>query len=451
MDKLLEDRDLGGRSREILPMAWEIEINVDSDFIVALTPDALYFNLSHPIITTLNQELSSLGHNLTSLYSLFWTGEVIDGILCTTIEYEFRNSSFWVDEDIFVSAYNGKMPYEAYQRLTFILRDLMQFLVSTPLSLIAKSADCLLHVGPVRKIPKQRDVTYLATDLEVYSDIQGATQWNWDNGTGAWHWLASDFNSRTILAELYEKNVKTDVIPAFWQLEYTDIYKLQEHFRNNSSQSGYSSLPTFAVDILNDWLSSPQRFGLNYRIVITITEQGIPQSYPETSNHIGFPIASFPDRFILIHLFDVAMSIPVNLNEVGAGIPQIIPVLAAGLKAQQSFIEQPELHIHPKLQTEIGDFFLSCWNQRRNNFIIETHSEHIALRLLRRIRETKVAHIKHREYQISKEEVAFYYFNPVEGGTEVVHLRTTDDGDFLDRWPSGFFAEREAELFYEDD
>lgn len=185
--------------------------------------------------------------------------------------------------------------------------------------------------------------------------------------------------------------------------------------------------------------------------MITCSHLGAAESYPElpvgASDVTGFP----PDRLIKIHLIDDTLSAPVNINEVGAGIPQLVPVLAAGLGAQNSYIEQPEIHIHPKLQTEIGDFFLSCRNLMGHHFIVETHSEHIALRLLRRIRESQSADIKHRDYHLENTDVAFYYFNRVEGGTEIVHLRVSEEGEFIDRWPQGFFAEREAELFADDD
>ena len=55
-------------------------------------------------------------------------------------------------------------------------------------------------------------------------------------------------------------------------------------------------------------------------------------------------------------------------------------------------IEQPELHIHPKLQADLGDLLIdSIQEPRRNQFIIETHSEHLALRLQRRVREKKLS------------------------------------------------------------
>jgi hypothetical protein len=75
-------------------------------------------------------------------------------------------------------------------------------------------------------------------------------------------------------------------------------------------------------------------------------------------------------------------------SEVGAGIAQVLPVIVAALADRVPFvmIEQPEIHVHPRLQTGLGDLFIEASASRQ--LLIETHSEHLILRLLRRIRET---------------------------------------------------------------
>ena len=80
-------------------------------------------------------------------------------------------------------------------------------------------------------------------------------------------------------------------------------------------------------------------------------------------------------------------------SDTGVGISQVVPVIIAALSSNQRkwIIEQPELHLHPKAQAELGDLFIqgSQSSQGPNHwFIIETHSEHLILRLLRRVRET---------------------------------------------------------------
>ena len=126
-------------------------------------------------------------------------------------------------------------------------------------------------------------------------------------------------------------------------------------------------------------------------------------------------------------------------------------------------IEQPEIHIHPRLQSELGSFIADCadrWQDVKavtakqespqrpgNQFIIETHSEHLILRLLRLIRETTNGELKEGEKPLRPEDVAVIYAKPTEHGTELMELRISEDGDFIDKWPDGFFTERAKELF----
>lgn len=82
-----------------------------------------------------------------------------------------------------------------------------------------------------------------------------------------------------------------------------------------------------------------------------------------------------------------------------------------------------------------------------NQFIIETHSEHLILRLLKLIRDTTNGELKKGEKPLRPEDVAVIYAKPTEHGTELMELRISEDGDFIDKWPDGFFTEREKELF----
>ena len=82
--------------------------------------------------------------------------------------------------------------------------------------------------------------------------------------------------------------------------------------------------------------------------------------------------------------------------------------------------------------------------------LIESHSENLILRILRRIRETTEGRVKEKSLRITPDEVAVLYFDPQsDGTTKVKQLRISRDGDFIDRWPAGFFEERSRELFGE--
>jgi hypothetical protein len=146
------------------------------------------------------------------------------------------------------------------------------------------------------------------------------------------------------------------------------------------------------------------------------------------------------------------------LEEVGYGISQVLPVLihSFGTKSKLISIEQPEIHIHPALQAELGDVFIeSALGENKNTFLLETHSEHLILRLLRRIRETAEGDMEDWPEDLRKacpdgirpEDVAVLYVEPGEEGARVIELPITPDGDFSRPWPGGFFGERSKELF----
>src|SRR5208282_3873151 len=80
----------------------------------------------------------------------------------------------------------------------------------------------------------------------------------------------------------------------------------------------------------------------------------------------------------------------VNHRDVGFGVGQVLPILvsACALKERLIAVEQPELHLHPAQQAELGDVFIeAALGERKNTFLLETHSEHLILRVLRRVRE----------------------------------------------------------------
>ncbi|GAB5407311.1 MAG: hypothetical protein Aurels2KO_55420 [Aureliella sp.] len=137
-------------------------------------------------------------------------------------------------------------------------------------------------------------------------------------------------------------------------------------------------------------------------------------------------------------------------HDVGVGISQIVPVILSALDGERVLvaIEQPELHIHPRLQAELGDLFVeSATGKRQQTFLLETHSEHLILRLLRRIRETFDGELPADKMPLTPSDVAVYYVHQGDAGTEVTHLPVDETGEFMSNWPDGFFEERAKELF----
>ena len=116
-------------------------------------------------------------------------------------------------------------------------------------------------------------------------------------------------------------------------------------------------------------------------------------------------------------------------------------------------VEQPELHIHPAIQVGMGDLFIETAIAKDSGLgsgkmlLVETHSEHIMLRLLRRVRETSEGNLPPSAVSVVPKDISVIYVENQENEVLFKPLRVADDGDFLDRWPKGFFEERAEELF----
>ncbi len=134
----------------------------------------------------------------------------------------------------------------------------------------------------------------------------------------------------------------------------------------------------------------------------------------------------------------IANDVETNLAGASSGLLQLLPIIFKSLrfKADPSnvfkFIEQPELHLHPKLQSSLAEFF-SSKNILDNDLIIETHSEHIVRKIQVLIAQGK----------LNKEKVGIYYFDKDEkaGITSIKDMELEDNGFFKEPWPNGFFDE----------
>lgn len=133
----------------------------------------------------------------------------------------------------------------------------------------------------------------------------------------------------------------------------------------------------------------------------------------------------------------------------------MIPVIVGCLRRQQGIlaIEQPELHVHPAIQVGLGDLFIQAVQTSESivgagkTLLVETHSEHIMLRLLRRIRETTENEVPPGANGLSPDDLSVIYVESGDGGVRFRPLRVDPEGEFIDRWPKGFFEERAEELF----
>jgi hypothetical protein len=151
-----------------------------------------------------------------------------------------------------------------------------------------------------------------------------------------------------------------------------------------------------------------------------------------------------------LSLVDLRTGTRVSHRDIGVGISQILPVLvsAYGSKQKLIMVEQPEIHLHPALQAELGDVFIkSALGESSNQFFLETHSEHLILRLMRRIRETSEGTLPEGLPAVRPDDVAILFLEATSHGSVVRQINLDEDGQLVDAWPGGFFEESFRERF----
>ncbi len=146
---------------------------------------------------------------------------------------------------------------------------------------------------------------------------------------------------------------------------------------------------------------------------------------------------------------DTKLNITHEPVELGIGISQIFPFIVAASDEKATFVsvEQPELHIHPSWQLKIADILIdSIKANPQRMFLIETHSEHLMLRLLNRVRMQEGDEGFDESLKIEPENISAICVYPHEGKPYYQRQTVTDDGDFELDWPEGFFEERFGEV-----
>lgn len=124
----------------------------------------------------------------------------------------------------------------------------------------------------------------------------------------------------------------------------------------------------------------------------------------------------------------------VTIADVGFGLSQILPILIEGLRIEESdtlILEQPEIHLNPSMQTNLGDFLISLALANKN-CIVETHSDHLINRLVRRIIEDPQGKLKNI--------ISIYFIenHSFEEGSSFQKVKI-DENKGIVNWPEGFF------------
>lgn len=284
------------------------------------------------------------------------------------------------------------------------LNALLDELIVGPLRLVRDYLSAMTYVGPLREIPSRKYRPRLSPDES-----------RWAQGLAAWDLLYTDPSGRLL-------------------------------------------------DAVNSWLGGEERLKTGYRLEkFEFKEVPVPGRFHQLFER-GLSeddLGELQDLYTTlsarseIALRDFEKGIIVAPGDVGVGISQMIPVIVGCLRNQQGIlaIEQPELHIHPAIQVGMGDLFIHAIQPSDSilgsgkTLLVETHSEHIMLRLLRRIREATEDEVPPGAIGMKPDDLSVIYVESGDDGVRFRPLRVDPEGEFIDRWPKGFFEERAEELF----
>lgn len=133
-----------------------------------------------------------------------------------------------------------------------------------------------------------------------------------------------------------------------------------------------------------------------------------------------------------------AESPEVLITDVGFGVSQLLPVLVLCYYVPEGstvLLEQPEAHLHPRVQAALADVLVEVTKSRNLQLIVESHSEHLLRRMQRRIAEES----------LSSGDVALYFCRLADGISQLDPLEVDAFGN-ISNWPDDFFGDQFGEM-----
>lgn len=216
-----------------------------------------------------------------------------------------------------------------------------------------------------------------------------------------------------------------------------------------STSSLISSLAGININHVSPLRAFPQRYYLLDKSAQHVKLNALDGSelaeilkkHPLIRDKINLLLAQFNIAIEIEKVNDIIHKIVVNqdtvhleLTDVGFGISQVLPILVQAYlspKNSITIIEQPEIHLHPKMQAWLADALISIAISEDKKFIIETHSE----ALIRRVR----LRIVDPENKLTVDDVNIYHVEKKcnnQDSSQLTRVEINELGDI--EWPSGF-------------
>lgn len=302
----------------------------------------------------------------------------------------------------------------------------------------------LIYLGPLRYWPARSDTFAPRSDPD------------WFAGAAAWELTHTNPDVRRQVNEWLsaEHLLKTP-----YRLELRDLVSTEDlerelpHRLHRAFHDLVVELTDTDVDLEVDVREQPlpadphDPYAIANHVVSRLTKRGF-NDQKLVQRWIGEIIAARHDVRQDLRLVDTRNGTTVSARDVGAGISQVLPILvsAFALKDHLLAIEQPEVHLHPALQAELGDVFLRSAFDRGNTLLVETHSEHLLLRIMRRLRETVTGDLPDGAPAVRPEDVMVLFVEPDGPRSIIREMPLNERGELVKAWPGGFFEEGLREM-----
>lgn len=173
---------------------------------------------------------------------------------------------------------------------------------------------------------------------------------------------------------------------------------------------------------------------IEQRVSYWLQEMGLAHSFS-----LDWTGSTSSERGYEVRIQKTPSNPPVTLVDMGYGLGQFLPVLVLCYYAPEGsalILEQPGIHLHPKVQSQLADLLIEIVTERNLQILIESHSEHFLNRLQRRIAEE----------DITPDKTALYFCRNEEGVSTIEKLKMDEFGNIAN-WPENFFGDEMGDLF----
>ena len=135
--------------------------------------------------------------------------------------------------------------------------------------------------------------------------------------------------------------------------------------------------------------------------------------------------------------------INVPQTHIGLGYPLILPLIVQSLISRNKIIvvEEPEVHLHPKIEADLAELIVHSSKKYSNQFLIETHSEEFLLRILKNIREGRI-----KTDEISINYITNERTKNKSKGSKINKIIVNKFGQYQTPWKDDLFSERRQEF-----